>query len=130
MLLLTDKLNLKCYVFYQTKELLTITKMLITIINILSAIVIIIIIIITKKYYYSYNFFISNKLTNCVGLPETTVNKRFTVLALEIIKDNQNRVKVESNILLMRSKQQKKWKVFRRSSHHPNVIRKKSVLKY
>ena len=59
MLLLTDKLNLKCYVLYQTKELLTITKMLITIINILMstisiAIVIIIfitiIITITTKY--------------------------------------------------------------------------------
>ena len=105
--------------------------MLITIINVLIAIVIIIIIIIiTTKYYYYYNCFISDKLTNCVGLPETAVNKRFTVLALEIIKDNQNRAKVESNILLMRSKQQKKWKVFRRSSHHPNVICKKSVLKY
>ena len=51
MLLLTDKLNLKCYVLYENKDLLTITKMYITIINILVfiisiAIVIIIIIII------------------------------------------------------------------------------------
>ena len=51
MLLLTNKLNFKCYVLYETKELLTITKMYITIINILIfivsiAIVIIIIIII------------------------------------------------------------------------------------
>ena len=36
MLLLTDKLNLKCYVLYETKkELLTTTKMYIAIINIL-----------------------------------------------------------------------------------------------
>ena len=55
MLLLTHKLNLKCYVLYKAKELLTITKMYITIINILMfiisiatvIIVIIIIIIIT-----------------------------------------------------------------------------------
>ena len=51
MLLLTAKLNLKCYVLYETKELLTITNMYITMINILMftisvAIVIIIIIII------------------------------------------------------------------------------------
>ena len=51
MLLLTDKLNLKCYVLYETKKLLTITKIYITIINIYMfiisiAIVIIIIIII------------------------------------------------------------------------------------
>ena len=32
---LTNKLNLKCYVLYQTKELLTITKMHITIVIIL-----------------------------------------------------------------------------------------------
>ena len=52
MLLLTNKLILKCYVLYETKELLTITKMFITIINILIVIisipiVIVIIIIIT-----------------------------------------------------------------------------------
>ena len=52
MLLLTNKLILKCYVLYETKELLTITKMFITIINILNfiisiALVIVIIIIIT-----------------------------------------------------------------------------------
>ena len=56
MLLLTHKLNPKCYVLYETKELLTVTKIYITIINILLfiisiamtiAIIIIIIIIIT-----------------------------------------------------------------------------------
>ena len=51
MTLLTDKLNLKCYVLYETKELLTITKIYITIINILvfivSIVIVIIIIIIT-----------------------------------------------------------------------------------
>ena len=49
MLLLTDKLNLKCYVLYETKELLTITKMFIPIILIfiisIVAVTIIIIII-------------------------------------------------------------------------------------
>ena len=53
---LTDKLNLKCYVLYETKEILTITKTYITIINslififsiaIVTIIIIIIIIIIT-----------------------------------------------------------------------------------
>ena len=39
MLLLTDKLNLKYYVLYETKELLAIAKMYITIINILMFIV-------------------------------------------------------------------------------------------
>ena len=34
MLLLTDKLNLECYVLYETKELLSIVKIYITIINI------------------------------------------------------------------------------------------------
>ena len=50
MLLLINKLNLQCYVLYETKELLTTTKMDITIINILmfiTSIVIVIIIIIT-----------------------------------------------------------------------------------
>ena len=49
MLLLINKLNLQCYVLYETKELLTTTKMDITIINILmfiTSIVIVIIIII------------------------------------------------------------------------------------
>ena len=51
MLLLTNKLNLKRYVLYDTKELLTITKMYISVINIFivnitNFIVIIIIIII------------------------------------------------------------------------------------
>ena len=44
-LLLTDKLNLKCYVLYETKELLTITKMYITIINTLTLIISIAIVI-------------------------------------------------------------------------------------
>ena len=51
MTLLTDKLNLKCYVLCETKELLTITKIYITIINtlifIVSIVIVIIIIIIT-----------------------------------------------------------------------------------
>ena len=57
MLLLTHKLNPKCYVLYETKELLTVAKIYITIINILlfiisiamtiAIIIIIIIIIIT-----------------------------------------------------------------------------------
>ena len=46
MLLLTDKLNLKCYVLYETKELLTITKICITIINILIFIISIVIVIV------------------------------------------------------------------------------------
>ena len=49
MLLLTDQLNLKCYLLYETKESLTITKMYFFIINILmlfTSIVIVIIIII------------------------------------------------------------------------------------
>ena len=46
MSLLTDKLNLKCYVVYETKELLTITKIYITIISILIFIVSIIIVVI------------------------------------------------------------------------------------
>ena len=47
MLLLTNKLNLKCYVLYETKELLilTTTKIYITIINILIFIVSIVIVI-------------------------------------------------------------------------------------
>ena len=51
MSLLTDKLNLKCYLLYDTKELLTITKVYITITNILifivSIVIVFIIIIIT-----------------------------------------------------------------------------------
>ena len=50
MLLLPGKLNLKCYVLYEAKELLTITKMYFTIINvhifIISIAIVIIIIII------------------------------------------------------------------------------------
>ena len=64
MLLLTDKPNLKCYVLYETKELLTITKMYITIINILVfiisiAIVIIIIIIIITITVITINIIIA-----------------------------------------------------------------------
>ena len=46
MSLLTDKLNLQCYVLYETEELLTIAKIYITIINILIFIVSIVIAII------------------------------------------------------------------------------------
>ena len=46
MLLLPDKLNRKCYVLYETKELLTITKIYITIINILIFIFTIVIVIV------------------------------------------------------------------------------------
>ena len=59
MLLVNDKLKLKCYVLYETKELLTITKVYIAIINILIfiisiAIVIIIITIITVTVTISF----------------------------------------------------------------------------
>ena len=46
--------------------------------------------------------FISSKLTNYLGIPETAVHKQLSVFALEIFKDNQNIAKVESNILLIR----------------------------
>ena len=46
MSLLTDKLNLKFYVLYETKELLTITKTCITIINIIIFVVSIVTVII------------------------------------------------------------------------------------
>ena len=90
--------------------LITIINILMSFISIAIAIIIFIIIItaITTKYKYCYNCFISNKSTNCLGLPDTAVNKRLTVFALEIFKDNQNRAKVDSNILLMRSTQQRK----------------------
>ena len=52
---------------------------------------------------------ISNKSTNCLGFPETAVHKRLAVLALNIFKNNQNITKVETNILVMRSMQQRKW---------------------
>ena len=56
MLLLTEKLNLMCYLLYETKkELLTITKKYITIINIL--IFIISIAIFWYYYYYHYNYY-------------------------------------------------------------------------
>ena len=45
MSLLTDKLNLKSYVLYETQELLTITKIYITIVNILIFIVSFVIVI-------------------------------------------------------------------------------------
>ena len=77
-----------------------------------------------EEHFGHIAFFISKKSTNCLGLPETAVHKRLTVFALEIFKDNQNIAKVESNILLMRSTQQRKWIVFSRSSRHPNVLRK------
>ena len=51
--------------------------------------------------------FISKKSTNCLGLPETALHKQLTVFALKIFKDNQNTAKVESNILLIRSMQQR-----------------------
>ena len=41
--------------------------------------------------------------------PEKGVHKRLTLFALKRFKDNQNITKVESNILLMRSTQQRKW---------------------
>ena len=46
---LTDKLNLKCYVLYETKELLTITNIYITIIFIASIVIVIIIIVIISS---------------------------------------------------------------------------------
>ena len=56
MLLLTDKLNFKCYVLYETKELLTITNMYIIIINILMLIICILLLLIflclLSVYYY------------------------------------------------------------------------------
>ena len=52
MSLLTDKLNPKCYVLYETKELLTVTKIYITIINILIFIVSIVIVIIIMTIIY------------------------------------------------------------------------------
>ena len=52
--------------------------------------------------------FISKKSTNRLGLPETALHKLLTVFASKIFKDNQNTAKVESNILLIRSKQQRK----------------------
>ena len=46
MSLLTDKLNLNCYLMHETKELLTIIKIYITIINILIFVVTMVIVII------------------------------------------------------------------------------------
>ena len=53
--------------------------------------------------------FIGNKSTNCLGLPEAATHKRLTVFALKIFKNNQNITKVETNILVLRSMQQRKW---------------------
>ena len=78
-----------------------------------------------QEHFRGIACFISKKSTNCLELPETAVHKRLTVFALEIFKDNQNIAKVESNALLVRLMQQRKWMVFSRSSHHPNVFRKK-----
>ena len=77
-----------------------------------------------EEHFGHIAFFISKKSSNCLGLPETAVHKRLTVFALEIFKDNQNIAKVESNILLMRSMQQRKWIVF-----HKRVSQKR-VLQY
>ena len=61
-----------------------------------------------QEHFGQIACFISKKLTNCLELPETAVYKRLTVFALEIFKDNQIIVKVETNILLVRSMQQRK----------------------
>ena len=84
----------------------------------------------TDSEHFGHIAFYQNKSTNCLGLPETAVRKLPTVFAVEIFKDNQKKAKIESNILLMRSTQQRKWMVFSRSSHHPNVLCKKRLLKY
>ena len=86
-------------------------------------------------YILDVSLFLSalNQLSNCLGLPETAVHKRFKVFALEMFKDNQNIYKVESNILSifqMKSTQQRKWMAFSRSRHHPIMFSKKNVLKY
>ena len=70
--------------------------------------------------------FISNKSTNCLGLPETAPHKRLAMFSQEIFKDNQNIATFKNNILLMRSTQQRQWIVFSRNSHHPNVFCKKN----
>ena len=93
----------------------------------------------------------AKKSINCLGPPETAVHKRLTVFALKIFKDNQNIAKAKSNILLVkpqtrhktqierpsyvrsiyvlclrgRSMHQRKWVVFSRSIHYPNIFRKK-----
>ena len=72
-----------------------------------------------------YCLFYQQKSPTCLELPGAAVNKRLTVFALEILKDNQNLAKVESNILLLKSTQKRKWMVFSRSSHHPNGFCKK-----
>ena len=62
-----------------------------------------------QQHFRGIACFISNKSINFLGLPETAVQKRFPVFALKIFKDNQNITKVENNILLMKSTQQRKW---------------------
>ena len=102
-----------------------------------------------EEHFGHIAFFISKKSTNCLGLPETAVHKRLTVFALEIFKDNQNIAKVESKtqdgnwtyvqdvfwtsyvrsiyVLCLRGRSihQRKWMVFSRSSHRPNMFRKR-----
>ena len=64
MSLLPDKLNLKCYVLYETKKLLTITKNYIVIINVLIFIVsIVIVIIIIIIIVIAINFVIISIIT-------------------------------------------------------------------
>ena len=55
-----------------------------------------------RYYYYCYYYYY------CLRLPETAFPKRFTVLPLKI---TTNITDVESNILLVRSAQQRKWYV-------------------
>ena len=63
MLLMTEKLNHRCYVLYETKELTTITKMDITIINVLIFIISIDIITITIELNLtSYVLYVTKKL--------------------------------------------------------------------
>ena len=68
MLLPTDKLNVKCYVLYETKELLTVTKMYITIISVLMfiiSIVIVLIIIITLIIISIFILFVKSAWQIC-----------------------------------------------------------------
>ena len=61
-----------------------------------------------QQYFGNIACSISNKSTDGLGLPETAAHKRLTVISLKIFKENQNMTKVESNILLIRSTQQRK----------------------
>ena len=77
-----------------------------------------------KHHFWCIASFISNKST-CLGLPETTVHKRQTVFALKIFKDNQNITKVDGNVLLMRSTQQRNWPSRpERISHYYEILAK------